>query len=220
MSESPPSLARVMNFINSLHQQCRDVIRDTIRLLRDDHQICLAHTNAWDYCIKPNDRFLEQSCSVVQRCWSTFIPTEDNGRGVLFDIEFCRVNQLLTPALLYGAVDPGAAGFGAVSRWASYNTTHYAELGTANLVISHKGPIAVLAGRMPDYFEEANLVRVPLESIVDQDALRRIVVTPLALLLHGKHEEVLASLQGVTTETWPCKPINVPEVESDEPELP
>lgn len=220
MVDQPPSLAQIINFVNSLYQQCRDIIRDTVRILRDDEQICLAHKKTWDYTFGPNDRFLEQDCSLVRRCWSTFLPTENVQRGALFDIEFWRVNQLVTPALTYGALNPGVVGFTAADRWAPYNTTFYAETGTGKIAVTHNGPIAVLTGEMPNYFEEATIVRVPLESLVDQASLRRCVVLPLAALLKGRQQEALALLEGVTTELWPCKPTNVLEEETADPELP
>ncbi len=216
MNEHVPSIADVLNFVDSFHQQCRNMVRDTVRLLRDTHQIYLTHHKGWDYAAKPNDRFLEQECSSVRQTWSTFLPTGDVQRGALFCFDFFRPNRRVTPALIYGGVYPGSAAFDAVDRWATFYTIADAEKGESSVTVTHDGPIAVVTGTTPERFEEATLVRVPLETITDQPALERIVISPLAALLQGKRSEAIASLAGVTTEMWPSPQAEIIDEEDDD----
>jgi len=213
MNDKKTSIAEVLNFVNSFHEQCRNMVRDAVRLLRDDHQIFLSHGKTWDYTNKPNDRFLDQDYSMIRRTWSIFIPSGEIVRGACFNFEFFRPNYQMSPALIYGAASPGNKGFSELGRWTHFYTTEDAEKGGQNIKLDQDGPIAVVTGTMPRQFEESAFVRVPLEAITDQGALLRMVVSPLAALLKGNRSEAIQLLSNVPTELWPS---GQPAVETDE----
>lgn len=218
MSGETPSIAEVLNFVNSFYEQCGNLVRDTVRLLRDKHQIYLTHKKAWDYVIKPGDHFLEQDYGSVRRTWLTYVPDGNAERGALFYFEFFHPHRRVTPALIYGAVSPGGAGFDSADRWASFYTITDPEKGDASVFVTFDGPIVMVTGAIPERYEESLLVRVPLETITDQLALERIVVRPLAALLRGMRSEAINLLGGVTTERWPTVRAGTPEEEENEPE--
>lgn len=210
------SVADVLKFVNSFHEQCRNMVRDAVRLLRDKHDIYLTHNRAWDYVSKPNEHFLEHDYSTVRRTWTTFFPSGDVSCGALFYFEFFHPNRYVEPALMYGALQPGSAGIEIADRWAAYYTTVDVETDQPTVTVTHDGPIAVVVGAMPKRFEEATLVRVPIETITDQTALETIVVRPLTELLRGNRAEAIAALVGQTTEYWPSsKTTLIDEEEND-----
>jgi hypothetical protein len=213
-----PSIAEILNFVNSFHEQCGSLVRDAVRLLRDKHQIYLTHKRAWDYATKPGDHFLEQDYGSVRRTWLTYVPDGNTERGALFYFDFFHPHRCVTPALIYGEVYPGVAGFDSADRWASFYTTTDAEKGDASVSVAFDGPIVVVTGTMPKRYEESMLVRVPLETITDQLALERIVVHPLAAMLRGKRSDAISLLSNVTTDPWPTARVGTTEEEENEPE--
>lgn len=220
MNGTAPTIADVLNFVNSFYGQCRNIVLDTVRLLRDNSRIYLVHKKEWDYTRKPGDRFLETEISCIRNAWSTYLPTGEIQRGALFYFEFFHPHRQIGPSLMYGSVNPGNMGFDVVDRWASYYTTHSVDARDGTLAVSHSGPIAVINGKMPKRFEEAMLVRVPLEAICNQQALETMVVAPLAALLRGSQEGALACLQGVPTVQWPSFVSSETEEDEDESEQP
>jgi len=119
---------------------------------------------------------------------------------------------------MYGSVDSGNAGFDAVDRWITWKTITDVEKRAADISINHDGPITIVTGAMPKTFLESMVVRVPIETIVDQPALEAIIVSPLAALLRGDCQGANNLLKDVTTELWPSTQLNVSEEETDEPE--
>lgn len=218
MNDERPSLATVLNYVNSFHEQCRNMARDTVRLLRDNHQLYLAHRQRWDFAAKPNDHFLTQDCSSVRRAWTTFVPSGDSQRGAIFVFDFFRPHKLVIPSLIYGAAYAGSDGFDSGDRWATYNVIVDAEKGDQAVTVRHDGPIAIVTGAMPKRFEESAMVRVPLEAITDQDALEKMVVEPLAALLHGERATAIDLLTSVPTEVWPSIQAGSTEEEEDDSE--
>lgn len=214
----PATLAEVFSFVNSVHEQCRNLIRDTARLLRDNHQLYLDHKKAWDYCSKPNDRFLEQEYSMVRRFCCTFLPADNTQHAAVFLLEFFHPHRLITPSLTFGSLDPGEHGYGAIDRWASYHAVTVSERRESAGCVVNNGPIAIVTGKPPKEFPQAALVRVPLESITDQPALERIVVSPLAAMLRGCWDEALKVLEGVRIEPWPSDQVDTSDEEAIEPE--
>lgn len=218
MTDKTLSIAQVLNYVNSFHDQCRNMVKDAIRLLRDNHQLYLTHRESWDYAVKPNDRFLTQDYSSVRRAWATFVPSGDIKRGAIFFFDFFHPRSLVTPSLIFGTVDPGNSGFDAADRWASYNIIVDAEKGEQSVTLSHDGPLAIVKGSMPKRFEESTLVRVPLEAITEQQVLERIIVEPLAALLKGERATAVDLLSGLPTELWPSLQTGPTDEEEDDSE--
>lgn len=216
MNQPASSIADVLNFVNSFHEQCRNLVRDAVRILRDESRIYLTRKSSWDYADKPNDRFLDQDCSCIRRCWSAFIPSGDISRGALFHFEFFHPHRRVTPALMYGAFDPGPSGFDSVDRWAAFYATTDVEKGLSTVRVSHDGPITVVTGSAPKRFVEVELIRVPLELITDQSALSTTVVAPLAALLLGDRAGAIDRLASVATEHWPSALTTAVEEETEE----
>lgn len=213
-----PTLAQVFNFLNSFHEQCRNLVRDAVRLVRDERGIFLTHKKEWDYAAKPNDRFLDQDYSCVRRCWMPFIPAADVSRGALFHFEFFHPKRPVTPALMYGTVDPGTEGFENMDRWAAHDSIAHAEQGESTVTISDNGPLTIVRSERPGRFKEAVFVRVPLESIVDHAALVQHVVHPLLALLCGDWEDAKRCLSETQWERWPLTTMAAPDDEEDESE--
>ncbi len=218
MNVQSPSMGMILNFVNSFHEQCRNMVRDAVRLLRDEHQVYVTHEPAWDYAVKPNDRFLAQEYSMVRRAWATFLPGGDIQRGAIFVFDFFHPRRPVEPSLIFGTVYPGSTSFAAADRWASYNTIVDPEKRDQPVTVDHDGPFTVVSGTMPQRFEESVLVRVPLEGITDHQALQRMVVSPLAALLRGERAAAKDLLSTVPTEPWPAVQVGSTEEEEDDSE--
>ncbi len=205
MNDTPPTLAEVFNFINSVHDQCRNLLHDTVRFLRDSSQIYLNRKKEWDWCKKPNDRYLDQEFSLIRRTQSTYLPAPggDIHCGALFSFEFFHPRRPITPQLLYGTLNPGDAGFSSCERWTTYYTIVDVEQGKDSSTVESNGKIAVVKGTFPRTFVESHLVCVPLDSITDEATLTQIVVEPLTDLLRGDHGKALERLDQIETLSWP-----------------
>lgn len=218
MSDQTPSIATILNFVNSFHEQCRNMVRDAVRLLRDNHQLYITHREAWDYAYKPNDRFLTQQYSSVRRAWATFVPNGDLQRGAIFFFDFFHPQILVKPSLIFGAVCPGSGGFDSLDRWTPCKVIEDVETADASSAVTCEGPITIVTSTMPNRFAEAAVVRVPLEAITDQAALEKMVVEPLAALLRGERPTAIELLGSVPTEVWPSVQAGPTEEEEDDSE--
>lgn len=218
MSDQVTSIGQVLGFVNSFHERCRNMIRDTVRMLREESSIYLQRNYKMEYCDKPNDRFLDQECSMVRRSWCVYVPTNEIRRAALFYIEFCHPHRYVTPALIYGAMSYGDADFSAVERWAAHKLIIETEKRDPSVTVTFNDPITIVTGAMPLRFEEAACVRVPLESIADEAALKRIVVAPLSALLRGSQAEAASLLSGVQTEHWPSATSAAVDEDETDPE--
>lgn len=211
------SLAQVFTCVNSVYEQCRNLTRDAVRLLRDNEGIFLNQIKAWDWASRPNDHFLEQEFSCIRRCWLNY--TVGGGppqQGALFLFEFFNPHRPVIPSLLFGVGDAGSAEFDSLDRWATVHTILDAERGDPKYTIDQDGPLAMVITCEQKRCPHITLVQVPLESISNQSELERVVVRPMAALLKGDRASAKSLLEHVPVIPWPIRGVDAVAEEEDE----
>jgi hypothetical protein len=198
------TLQDVFEYIRQVTRQSQLIIMDAVEALRRETKCYFKHMDTWDYVERPNVHFLDMERLSISRVWVTFVPEGMPLLGALFYIHSFQAKQLLEPALMFGALDPGGdKGFDEIDRWAAYYTITDVEGGQACAQAIQDGPSITVTNTRPGCFAKARLVRVPLESIASSDDLQRIVVKPLVALVRGEVEEAKKLLEGVRTMPWP-----------------
>jgi len=206
------TLQDVFEYLQDVARQSRRIIEDAAEALRKETGCYFEHMRRWDYVIKPNDHFLETRFG-TSRAWVTYAPREKL-LTALFYIQFYGKPPVV-PALMYGSLDLGKRSVDKIDRWAPYNTVRDVERGKKGIKAEQDSPFSIVTSARKDCFSEARLVRVPLESITSQDDLQRIVVKPLAALVHGKVAEARELLKGVETIEWPPRFAETEEQEEE-----
>jgi hypothetical protein len=187
------------------------IIRDAVEGLSQETRCYFEHRRQWDYAQKPNDHFFETQFA-VSRVWIAFVPEGTLSLGAIFYLQFYHGQRFVTPAMMYGSIDPGIdKSFDDLDKWALTLTRliQHVEQGKDDSTLAHDGPLNYVTSGRRDCLSEARLVRVPLESITSRDDLQRIVIKPLAALVRGEVEEAKALLKDVETEQWPSHIIQV-----------
>lgn len=214
IQDNPPTLQDVFTYVESVYRNCRLMIQDSVHELRIATKCHFEHVYKWDYTQKASDHFLIDGPSCPSRCWVTYRPIGELGRGVLFSLQFHAVKRVVEPSLIFGSVLIGPNGQDTLNRWVAFNSIVHAEEGRPGIKVSKGDPLVTVAGDGVNIFSEAVLVRVPLESLHDTDSLQRIVVAPLASLVRGDRAGAERELAGITTLPWP---VETSEAEESEP---
>ena len=205
MTEQTTRLQDVFSYLLDVTRQCQRLVQDSVEALSRETGCYFEHMKTWDNVVRPTDHFLDRSFSAVPRVWLTYVPRGNLKLAVLFYFQFFHTNYQVTPALMYGTLDPGPdQDFDDIDRWASWAAIVRTEQGKEGISAELDDPFRVVNCTWKKFFLRARLVRVPLESITSWEDLQRIVVKPLTALVRGEAEEARELLNGVETIPWPA----------------
>jgi hypothetical protein len=128
--EQAVTMYDAFEYVWEVGEQSRRIIQDTVEALRKETKCYFKHMEALDYMWRPRNHHFLETRFATPRVWVTFAPEGALSLAILFYIQFYSEKHYITPALMYGSLDPGMGkGFDEVEKWASWGVIRDVEKG-------------------------------------------------------------------------------------------